>query len=57
MDYDPANELLTVRFVSGLIYEYLQVPQDVYTSLKQSREKGVYLNKFIKGKYAYRKVT
>jgi hypothetical protein len=57
MDYDTTNTLLTVRFVSGVVYEYLQVPETVYNSLKQSREKGVYLNKFIKGKYSYRKVS
>jgi len=53
-DADKAN--LTIVFVSGAVYKYLKVPESEYTSFKQSRSKGEYLNKFIKGKYAYKKV-
>jgi hypothetical protein len=32
------------------------VPEEVYVAFKQYREKGIYLNKFIKGKYAFKKI-
>jgi hypothetical protein len=57
MQYDPERKNLTVRFVSGLVYEYLDVPEEVYASMKAARSKGTYLNQFIKGHYAYRKVS
>ena len=55
--YDPEKLILTVQFVSGLIYEYLDVPEDVYEAMKLSRSKGIYLNKYIKGNYEYKKLT
>jgi hypothetical protein len=54
--YDKEQSLLTIRFVSGVVYQYLDVPEEVYAAFKQYREKGVYLNKFIKGKYAFKKI-
>jgi hypothetical protein len=57
MDYYPDSATLRITFTSGEIYEYLQVPAAIYAAMKQAFSKGVYLNKFVKGKYAYRKVT
>jgi hypothetical protein len=56
MEYDKAQAVLTIRFVSGVVYQYLDVPEEEYKALRQYREKGVYLNKFIKGKYEYKKI-
>ena len=55
-EYDREKALLTIRFTTGVVYQYLDVPEDVYVAFRQYREKGVYLNKFIKGKYAYKKM-
>jgi hypothetical protein len=57
IEYDAPLSLLRIQFVSGAIYEYLDVPEPVYTAMKQYREKGVFLNKFVKGQYRYRKVA
>jgi hypothetical protein len=57
IEYDAGQQLLRIRFVSGAVYEYLQVPETVYDSLKGYREKGVFLNKFIKGKFPFKKVA
>lgn len=57
IEYDAVQELLRIVFNSGSIYEYQQVPEAVYTAMKQYREKGVYLNKFIKGKYPFKKLA
>lgn len=56
IEYDAENAMLIIRFTSGDIYEYYKVPEDVYLSLKKSTTKGVYLNKHIKGKFAFTRV-
>jgi len=56
-NYNADNATLRIHYVSGMVYEYLEVPANVYTELKQSRSKGTYLNKFIKGRFEYRKVA
>jgi hypothetical protein len=53
--YDADKQILTVVFVSGLVYKYLKVPQNVYDAFRSSGSKGAYLNKFIKGHYEYEK--
>ncbi|MBC7902428.1 MAG: KTSC domain-containing protein [Gemmatimonadaceae bacterium] len=54
--YDAETKLLKVRFVSGMVYEYLDVPFEVYEAFMESRTKGVFLNTMVKGKYDFRKV-
>jgi hypothetical protein len=54
--YHAATSTLRVIFVSGEVYEYENVPQEIYAGLKQSASKGTYLNRFIKPHYAYKKV-
>ena len=56
ISYDPATAILRVTFVSGMIYDYRDVPEEIYTALKTSDAKGIYLNRHIKGKYAFEKV-
>lgn len=51
-EYRPETNVLTITFVSGIIYDYLQVPEEVYVQMKATIEKGVFFNKQIKGKYA-----
>jgi hypothetical protein len=57
MHYDAETAKLKVVFVSGLVYEYKDVPEEVFREFKTSGSKGTYLNKYIKGHYAYRKVS
>jgi hypothetical protein len=56
-NYNADSHTLRIHYVSGMVYEYLEVPENVYAQLKQSKSKGTYLNKFIKGKFEYRKVA
>lgn len=56
MKYDPLTAVLRITFVSGLVYEYMNVPEQVYTSLKISGSKGRFLNRYIKGHYRYKKI-
>lgn len=53
--FDPGSQILQIKFVSGLIYEYMKVSEEVYLEFKNSREKGIYFNKNIKGKYEFEK--
>lgn len=57
MEYDPAEEILRIIFLSGSVYEYLSVPQQEYDAMRAATSKGTYLNLHIKGKYKYRKVV
>jgi hypothetical protein len=54
--YDEAKSRLRVFFISGIAYDYLNVPKDMYEKLRNSISKGKFLNKQIKGKYSFEKV-
>ena len=56
ISYDPLSSVLRVTFVSGIIYEYKNVPEEVYNALKTSDAKGIYLNRNIKGRFAFEKI-
>jgi hypothetical protein len=56
MIYDPKDRNLRIRFVSGLVYEYLNVPEKVFSSMRHAGSKGAFLNRHIKGHYKYRRV-
>ncbi|HEX6431444.1 MAG TPA: KTSC domain-containing protein [Niastella sp.] len=57
MNYYPKSSTLRITFTSGERYDYIKVPATIYEALRQAPSKGIYLNKFIKGHYSYRKVT
>lgn len=57
MEYIAEAEILRITFVSGLIYDYLHVPQYMFDKMKASKSKGIFLNRHIKGKYEYEKVS
>jgi hypothetical protein len=54
--YTKETAILKIVFVSGTIYEYLNVPEEVYKQMKLSKSKGIFLNNDIKGKYPFKKV-
>lgn len=56
MEYDANTAKLRIIFVSGKVYDYKNVPEDVYNQMKTSASKGTFLNTEIKGKYKYKKV-
>lgn len=56
INYDNRKRVLRITFVSGMIYDYKDVPEDEYIAMKTSGSKGTYLNKQIKGKYRFTKV-
>lgn len=57
MHYYPATCTLRIIFVSGMVYDYKNVPEKVYQNMKRSASKGTYLNQHIKGSYDFKKVN
>jgi len=55
MSYDADLHILRIRFVSGLIYNYKGVPEEIFRALKTAASKGTFLNQYIKGKYEFEK--
>jgi hypothetical protein len=55
-NYNAATETLQIKFISGMVYNYLKVPEQVYLDMKNSRAKGIYFNEHIKDSYKFEKV-
>jgi len=52
-NYDQEEETLTIRFKSGAVYEYYDVPEGTYYAFVQADSLGEFLNSEIKGVYPY----
>jgi len=57
MKYDAISHTLEIKYVSGMVYRDLDVPAEVYNDMRAASSKGQFLNRFIKGKYAFEKVA
>lgn len=55
--YDKASQVLKVIFRSGAVYQYYEVPEEVYLLYMKARSKGTFLNKFIKGNFEFEKIA
>jgi hypothetical protein len=52
------NGTLEIRFHTGGIYQYLNVPEHLYQGLMMAASKGTYLDQYIKkAGFPYRKVS
>ena len=56
-DYAPAARVLTVEFVTGRRYLYLDVPPDEVDRMRGAFAKGRYFNRHIRGSYACRELV
>lgn len=54
--YDAASATMEVEFTNGNIYQYFDIPQQLYDGLMQAESAGKYLNENIKGVYRYARV-
>ena len=54
--YDEKFETLEVEFLNGAVYQYFDVPKQIYDGLMSASSHGQYLNQNIKGSYRYSKV-
>jgi len=55
--YDANNEILEVEFLkSGDVYQYFDVPQNVYNELINAPSHGVYFSANIRNDYKFEKL-
>lgn len=54
--YDAENEILEVEFKHGGVYQYFDVPQNVYEELMNASSHGVYFSANIRNDYDYQKM-
>jgi hypothetical protein len=54
--YDPVEEMLEVEFHSGGVYQYFEVPLEIYQALIREPSKGKYFAEFINEKYRFRRI-
>jgi hypothetical protein len=52
-DYDPAERRLDIRFVSGRLYSYLDVPERVVAAMRRAGSKGGFFNRRIRDHYRF----
>lgn len=54
--YDETSRILEVLFSNGSVYQYFDVPPQIYTELMQAGSIGQYLNANVKGNFRYARV-
>jgi KTSC domain-containing protein len=57
IDYDAARKRLTVTFVTGRVYEYIDVPVEVASSFQSAFSKGTFFNGYIRDRYDFREIN
>jgi hypothetical protein len=50
------SRVLEIRFESGRVYQYYNVPEEVYNAMLTAPSKGKYFNENIRGKYSYQEI-
>jgi len=55
-EYDTETKQLVTEFNNGLIYEYEDVPLQIYTRFRMAESQGKYFMSEIAKKYKYKKV-
>jgi len=56
VQYFPGRHTLRIIFVSGMVYDYDQVPVKIYDQMKAAFSKGEFFNRVIKDKYPFKKI-
>ena len=56
-EYDARTERLVVTFVTGRIYEYVDVPVETYRGFRSAFAKGRFFNEQIRDRYDCRELT
>ena len=57
IEYDPERGRLTVVFVIGRIYEYVDVPAEVAASFQSAFSKRMFFNSYVRNRYDSREIT
>jgi hypothetical protein len=54
--YDSENEILEVEFKHGGVYQYFDVPENVYEELMNADSHGIYFSANIRNDYECQKI-
>lgn len=55
-EYDTENKKLLVTFNNGALYEYDEVPHQLYTQFRMSESQGKFFSTKISKNYKYKKI-
>jgi lysyl-tRNA synthetase class 2 len=55
--YNTEDKKLTITFKNGSLYEYNEVPWDVFAALRVAKSQGSFFSKNISRKYDYKKIN
>ena len=55
--HDSDTNTLEVAFLNGSVYQYSNVPTNIFNALMAASSHGTYLNANIKGTYNYQKIS
>jgi hypothetical protein len=55
--YDPVDEILELEFHTSGIYQYSEVPEEIYRELMAAESKGRYFIEYIQDQYPYLRVA
>lgn len=55
--FSPDERVLVLEFRNGLVYEYFDVPSNLYTALITADSKGAFIARFIRGHFSFRRLT
>ena len=55
--YDPATRVLELEFATGAVYQYSDVPLDVYRSLLDAPSRGRFFHSRIRGAFRCHRVA
>ncbi|MCC7206843.1 MAG: KTSC domain-containing protein [Anaerolineae bacterium] len=50
------SRVLEIHFESGRIYQYYDVPDDIFDAMLNAPSKGKFFNQNIRGKFRYREI-
>ncbi|MBA2847857.1 KTSC domain-containing protein [Thermosulfuriphilus ammonigenes] len=54
--YDPQRQTLLVEFRNGALYEFYQVPEEVFRGLISASSHGRFFNRHIRQRFPYRRL-
>ena len=54
--YDERLKLLQIQFFDGSMYEYYDVPKNIYIGLVTASSAGEYFHEYVKGVYRFSKI-
>jgi len=57
ISYQAGTQVLEITFLSGAVYRYFRVPEEVYQAFKRARSKGKYFNRLIRERYEFTQVA